>query len=108
MNVGCPCTPGSDKILATVDVATEDVDVGVWVGLRDANERYETIPRSDAAVEVVVLPGLAMAGEGLGKRDQRNGRGRKKEKRTSPVMTMSLIPVQTVSMNSSKISGYSS
>ena len=48
-----------------MNIATEDVDVGLWVGLWDANERYKSVPRSDAAVEVVMLPGLAVMGEGL-------------------------------------------
>ena len=70
MNVGCPGTPGSDEILATVNVAAEDVDVGIRVGLRDTNERYETIPGSDATVEVVVLPGLTTKGERLSENRQ--------------------------------------
>ena len=70
MNIGCPGTPGSDEILAAMNVATEDADVGFWVGLRDANERYKTIPGSDATIEVVVLPGLAMGVERLSEHHQ--------------------------------------
>ena len=68
MDVGRPCTPGANEILAAMDVATEDIDVGFWVVLRDANERNQAIPGSDATVEIVVLPGLAMMGEGLSER----------------------------------------
>lgn len=70
MDVRRPGTPGSDKILATVDVATENVDVGLWVRLWDANQRHKAIPRSDAPVEVIVLPGLAVAREGLSECNQ--------------------------------------
>jgi len=89
VDIGCPGTPGSDEILATVNVAAEYVDVGSRVGPWDANERYETIPRPDTTVEVVVLPGLAVMGEGLNECSQQEARGRKNNKRTSPVMTMS-------------------
>ena len=65
MNVGRPGTPGSDEVFATVDVATEDEDVGIWIGLWDANERDKAVPRPDATVEIVMLPGLTMMGEGL-------------------------------------------
>lgn len=68
MDVGRPGTPGSDKILATMDVTAEDIDIGVWAGPWDADERYKAIPGPDAAVKVVVLPGLAMMGEGLDER----------------------------------------
>ena len=43
-----------------MDVATKDVNVGIWIGLWDANEGDKTVPRSDTTVEIVVLPGLAM------------------------------------------------
>ena len=65
MDVGRPGTPGSDKIFTAVDVATEDVYVGIWIGLWDANEGDKTVPRSDTAVEIVMLPGLAVVGECL-------------------------------------------
>jgi len=77
VDVGCPGTPGSDEILATVNVAAEYVDIGSWVGLWDANERYESIPRSDTTIEVVVLPGLTMMGEGLKKHSQQGAREQK-------------------------------
>lgn len=70
MDVGCPGTPGSDEIFATMNVATEDVNVGLRVGLLDTNEGDKAVPRSDAAVEVIMLPGLAMLGEGLSKGGQ--------------------------------------
>lgn len=53
-----------------MDIATEYVDVGLRVRLWDTNEGYKAIPRSDATVEVVVLPGLTMMGEGLSERGQ--------------------------------------
>ena len=108
VDVGRPGTPGSNKVLATVNVPTEDVDVGLRVGLGNTDERYEPVPRSDAAVEVVMLPGLAVMGEGLSECDQHMVQESKNAGQTSPVMTMSWMPVQTVSINSSGISGYSS
>jgi len=70
VDVGRPGTPGSDKVLATMNVPTEDVDVGLRVGLWNANKRYKSVPRSDAAVEVIMLPGLAVMREGLSECDQ--------------------------------------
>jgi len=48
-----------------VNVATEDKDVGIWIGPWDTNEGNKAVPRPDATVEIVVLPGLAMMREGL-------------------------------------------
>lgn len=81
MYIGSPGTPGSNKVLTAMDIATEDIDVCPGVGLWDANERYQTIPRSDAAVEVVVLPGLAVMVESL--RKIRSARGAKGGKATN-------------------------
>lgn len=72
-----------------MNVTTEDVDVGLRVGPWDADERYKSVPRSDATVEVVMLPGLAVMGEGLGKCGQHRMRGSKNVEQTSPVMTIS-------------------
>lgn len=89
MNVRRPGTPGSNEILATVNVATEDVYVILWVRLWDAYKRHQTIPRSDPSVEVIILPGLAMTGEGLSERNQHKVQGSKNAERTSPVITIS-------------------
>jgi len=89
VDIGSPSTPGSDKILATMNVTPEDVDVGLWVGPWDADERYKSIPRSDATIEMVMLPGLAVMGEGLGECGQHRVRGSKSVEQTSPVMTIS-------------------
>jgi len=67
-DVGRPGTLGSDKILAIINVTTEDVDVGLWARPWGMDERCKSIPGSDAAIEVITLPGLAAMGKGLNER----------------------------------------
>lgn len=66
MDVGSPGAPGPNEVLAAMNITAEDVDV-CWVGFRDADERYQTIPRSDATIEIVMLPRLAVVVESLSK-----------------------------------------
>jgi hypothetical protein len=65
VDVGGPGTPGSDEVLAAMNVASEYIHVGCGISLRDPNEGYQAVPRPDTAIEVVVLPGLAVIVEGL-------------------------------------------
>ena len=58
-------SPATDPIPIGSDVSSEDGHAQTGVFCRYANECDESVPATDAAVEAVVVEGLAVAGECL-------------------------------------------
>ena len=58
-------TPRTDEVTVPDHVTPKDSLPGVVVGDGHANKDDEAVPLTDAPVEAIVVPGLAMAAESL-------------------------------------------